>query len=809
MKIIPIFLLIFLSFGACSENKQEQDRERYWRKLLQNSAEDSLRQAEIKKQIRAEAEKFSQKKNNPQKLYDAYREFLLLETSDDSLKAKKIKEKLLLKFPESKQTFELANSEFYDKIYPVWRNDSLKVTIISELLKKYPRTNWRRTMYQYLTYSLNKLNRKEELQKFLQEYRTAFPYDYEPFLRSAKYLENSDSTLALKLARQAYNNSFSYPELKFYPSEEWNLEKRAAPIAATAEYSKLLIKFGNYNKAKEILQKTIAEHKPGVDDETTLASCYLQLANCYNELGDKKKAIRFAATTLIVGDTYNLYSPQADSLLRNLANLQNANSEQILKFVRNLTSYNDVAFSDVTTEYGLKDISASRIAWGDFDNDGFQDFLLNGCRLFKNESGLRFVEITATAFPSGIRANGGLWGDFNNDGLLDIVTKEPENVWLNTGNVFKKVTGQNSLKDNHVSTEGIGLGDVNADGFLDIYLANYEKNYVYEKDQFFLGMGKGKFREATEEANLIPKDKINRAGRGVNFGDFDGDGDLDIFVSNYRLTENFLWVNNGKGEFTNQARSLGVSGNETDGWWGHTIGSEWGDFDNDGDLDLITANLAHPRYLDFSDKTMLYENLGSSKQKFGNIRSRAGIKYEETHSEPCWGDLDNDGFLDLYLTSVYAGRRSFLYMNNGDKTFRDITYQAGVRHFNGWGVAFADFDNDGDLDMLVAGGKIQLFRNDTGNIRNWLEIKVISKNHTDGIGSRLVLSNGNLMLTREIEGGKGTTNQNSLIQHFGLGNEKPPFHLEITFPDGNKYKTVINRINRLLVIEENKIKNLN
>ncbi|RLC51313.1 MAG: hypothetical protein DRZ79_02995, partial [Candidatus Cloacimonadota bacterium] len=197
MKIIPIFLLIFLSFGACSENKQEQDRERYWRKLLQNSAEDSLRQAEIKKQIRAEAEKFSQKKNNPQKLYDAYREFLLLETSDDSLKAKKIKEKLLLKFPESKQTFELANSEFYDKIYPVWRNDSLKVTIISELLKKYQRTNWRRTMYQYLTYSLNKLNRKEELQKFLQEYRTAFPYDYEPFLRSAKYLENSDSTLAL------------------------------------------------------------------------------------------------------------------------------------------------------------------------------------------------------------------------------------------------------------------------------------------------------------------------------------------------------------------------------------------------------------------------------------------------------------------------------------------------------------------------------------------------------------------------------------------------------------------------------------
>ena len=310
------------------------------------------------------------------------------------------------------------------------------------------------------------------------------------------------------------------------------------------------------------------------------------------------------------------------------------------------------------------------------------------------------------------------------------------------------------------------------------------------------------FVEATENSGLIPEDEINRAGRGVNFGDYDNDGDMDIFVSNYRLTKNYLWQNDGLGKFTEVSLEKGVSGVEVEDWWGHTIGSEWGDIDNDGDLDLISCNLAHPRYIDFSDKTMLLVNSGFPDYKFTDKRAAAGIRFEETHSEPALGDLNNDGFLDLYINDVYEARRSFLYMSNGDMTFRDVTYLSGTRHFNGWGVAFADFDNDGDLDILAAGGDIQLFRNDTYPKGNWLQVEILGKDHCDAIGTRLILANKNISLLREIQGGKGTTNQHSLVQHFGLGQEEAPFDLKIRFPGGEVRVVKIEQINRKVVIME-------
>jgi len=141
-------------------------------------------------------------------------------------------------------------------------------------------------------------------------------------------------------------------------------------------------------------------------------------------------------------------------------------------------------------------------------------------------------------------------------------------------------------------------------------------------------------------------------------------------------------------------------------------------------------------------------------------------------------------------------------MSNGDGTFIETTFLAGVRHFNGWGAACADFDNDGDMDLLVAGGKIQLFRNETNKKNNWLEVKIIGKNHVDAIGTRLIFSNDEISLMREIQGGKGTTNQQSLIQHFGLGTLQAPFKLEIIFPSGEKKLLMINDINKIVIIEE-------
>ncbi|HDH57222.1 MAG TPA: CRTAC1 family protein, partial [Bacteroidetes bacterium] len=220
-----------------------------------------------------------------------------------------------------------------------------------------------------------------------------------------------------------------------------------------------------------------------------------------------------------------------------------------------------------------------------------------------------------------------------------------------------------------------------------------------------------------------------------------------------------------------------------DGWWGHTIGSEWGDFDNDGDLDLITANLAHPRYIEFSNRTCLYENRLDEDGIFREVRGEWGIKYEETHSDPAWGDVDADGDLDLYLTSVYPNRRSFLYLNDFEnQRFIDVTYLAGVRITNGWGCAFSDFDNDGDLDLAVGSNDgVHLFRN-RGTDRHWIEFEVRAAG--GACGTRLILKRGQETQLREISGGKGTTSQHSRIVYFGLGESDKPVNLEVRFPSG-------------------------
>jgi len=268
-------------------------------------------------------------------------------------------------------------------------------------------------------------------------------------------------------------------------------------------------------------------------------------------------------------------------------------------------------------------------------------------------------------------------------------------------------------------------------------------------------------------------------------------------VSNYRLQENFLWRNEGGASFTNVAAEVGVSGTETDGWWGHTIGSEWGDYDNDGDLDLVASNLAHPRYIEVSDKTMLYRNTlraaggGPACGLFLERRSDAGVKYAETHSDPSWGDVDNDGDLDLFITSIYSDCGSFLYLNDGSGSFTDVTWLAGARTFNGWGAAMCDYDGDGDLDLAVGSRSgMRLLRNDgasgsAAGERHWLQVRCQgTRSNATCIGARVVVRSGSGTQTREIEGGKGTTSQHSMTAHFGLGRRAGPVEVEIRFPRG-------------------------
>ncbi|MCF7858421.1 MAG: CRTAC1 family protein [Candidatus Cloacimonetes bacterium] len=725
---------------------------------------------------------------------------LLEKSIEDSVKYGEIKSTLCDAYPTSEIVYKFANEDFYNEIYPIWQNDSLKVLAINKLLAKYPQTNWRRTMYQHLTFSLYNLKKEQQLLNILADFRAAFPDDYLPYYLSARYYLDLDLNPqnTLKFAEKAHEIVYKYSKLDFFPVEEWQLEKRSAPVKTAVLLAEIYFKQDNYHQAELILNHVIQNNDLGINDETNLSRCYYWSAKVFAKLNKKETAVQFAIDALIAGDSRNYYTPRADSLLRSMLEYIDLTEDEYQNFILTQSGYNNVTFSDITDNIGLANVSASRVAWGDYNGDGYQDILLDGNRLFKNMEAAKFIEVTKAAFKDTIKGNGGLWGDFDNDGDFDVVTKDPESVWLNNAGSFTKIITSNSISDNKVSTEGIGIGDVDLDGYLDIYFANYEKQYVNEEDQFFRGIGSGEFLEITARADLLPKNGKNRAGRGVNMSDFDLDNDLDIYVSNYRLTDNFLWQNDGTGHFKNTALEYGIAGEEVEGWWGHTIGSEWADVDNDGDFDLITCNLAHPRYIDFSNKTKLYIN---ENGVFIDKRGEAGIKYEETHSEPCWADFNNDGFLDLYITSIYEGRRSFLYLNNRDGTFFDATFLAGVRHFNGWGAACADYDNDGDQDLIVAGGSIQLFQNETKG-KNWILVSIQGKEHSDAIGTKIVLHNSEISLLREIQGGKGTTNQHSIVQHFGLGEIEPPFTLDVTFPNGRMKTMIINKINTVLKIKE-------
>ena len=767
-----------------------------WEHKLVNAGRDSIT---VRFKIQYEARKILKKSEDADARYYAIKGLQL--ALADSSEINPFKNEIIRDFPASKACYEFANQEFYDAIYPVWSDDHEKIIIIEELLLKYPSTPWRRTMYQYLCYSLANAGDSEMLKEYLSDWRNAFPWDYLPwYVSAANYqLMEEDTRLTLEFAQRAYDLSLKTQKPQFYPHEEWLLEKRSAKILTAYTLGKIMVDAGNYSQADSVLTKTINDNLLGIDDETTDCRLHFALAESYAKQGNNELAAAHCCQALIAGDSRNVYSPEADSLLQELTG--STSSQQTC---RKEVEYNDVTFSDITDQMGLKGVSGNRIAWGDFDNDGWEDFLLSGSRLFQNQKGRQFIDVTKDVFRGDIAFGGALWGDVDNDGDLDIITKDPENIWINTDKHFYRFQNKSDFVDNEISSEGMAVADLNKDGYLDIYLANYEGEGKFFQDQLFFGNSDGSFVEVTYRAGAIAyKDKA-LAGRGVNIADYNNDRLPDIYVSNYRLTQNLMFVNQGNGTFKEKAEYLGIAGEEIEGWWGHTIGSEWGDIDNDGFLDLITCNLAHPRYLDFSNKTRLYINSGYPDFTFTDIRRETGIRYEETNSEPAWGDLDNDGYLDLYITNVYEGRRSFLYMSNGDYTFRDVTWLSGTRHFNGWGVADCDFDKDGDLDMLVAGGKIQLFRNDTKNGNNWLQIQVEAAKGHNIIGTRIAVHGRDLILIREIQGGKGSTNQHSMVQHFGLGNRKSGLSLTIEFPSGKTINTTIKEVNSRYIIKDGK-----
>ncbi|MBN2082842.1 CRTAC1 family protein [bacterium] len=736
-------------------------------------------------------------------------------------------------------------------------DDAQRLALIERFLANYPDNYWRHFAWRYKLYTTWRMHQTQALvdsaNAYLAEYpsqpeshgavsRYLFEADLEPelgYASAVRSVELYETVLGLdgsaaSLARLNASTAQEPPQPDHRPPGRRAMFLEY--LGSRYNLGRYELVRGEYQAALELVEPLIALDPFTTEEEHTLAPFQLIAAQVKEADGDPLAAYHYYLAAACAGDSRNRYALQAEQQLPVVAEqlsdreVQEAWAQAV---PAELAGIAIPRFTDVTDELGLKGAGGRRVAWGDVDLDGDPDLLLDGGRLWRNDVG---TTATGGRFNDASRlwgltggAAGGVFGDLDNDGDLDLYSfahgRQADKLWRNEmlsrsgspSTRFVDITAVAGGPTDNYPSEGAAWLDYDNDGWLDLYVGNYEQGGTADElgagtpDLLYHNLGGTRFEPADEAAGLIAPGLTLRPCRGaVAAADYDDDADQDLFVGNYRLTENYLWSNNGDGTLTNAARLAGVAGVNTDGWWGHTIGAAWGDVDNDSDLDLFTANLAHPRYAYFSDKSqLLISTQGILGTMFNDRRAQWGIRYEETHAGPVFLDANQDGWLDLYLTSTYEGRRSFLYLNDGHGRFHDVTFLAGCRVLAGWGAAWADFDGDGDLDLAVGSdGGVRLLRNDTAP-GQWLVVRLSggaganpALSNAAAIGARVTLTTQNGVQVRELQSGSGTGSGNELCAHFGLGNATGVIRVRARFPSGAVVTRALKTGNQVVTLSE-------
>ena len=426
--------------------------------------------------------------------------------------------------------------------------------------------------------------------------------------------------------------------------------------------------------------------------------------------------------------------------------------------------------------------NAYQASWADFNNDGWTDLYAEGI-LYRNDNGnLNHFQTFGCC--------GAVWGDFNNDRFIDFYEFANHRLYQNEGGT--SFTNVSSMLPSLpvVSRQAAAFGDYNGDSYLDLYIGGFETwPTAYHQDVIFMNNAGQSFSMEWAEGGQP------RPSRGVAPFDFDEDGDLDIYVSNYRLERNALWQNDGHGNITDVASAHNATGGS-----GHTIGSAIGDLDNDGHLDIFVANFSHPG----QQAAQFLRNTGDTGgYTFEVMDELDGGDWQESYATASLADYDNDSYLDLYFTTAYPGNHPRLYRNNGGTwNFSNVTSAEGLGgQPPTFQAAWADFDNDGDLDLAGAG---ILYRNNTtGN--NWLQVDLRGDGlnvSTTAIGAVVRAGINGKTVARQVDGGSGQGNQNDQTLHFGLGNSSQPVPLEVTWPDGT-VRTLHASANQKITVDYN------
>jgi hypothetical protein len=503
-------------------------------------------------------------------------------------------------------------------------------------------------------------------------------------------------------------------------------------------------------------------------------------------------------------------------------------------------------FTGATGRYYLPEIMGSGCALFDYDSDGDLDvYVVQGAmldpgkkasealfplpekgsagnRLFRNElvsSGkLRFTDVTdgsgadVNAYGMGVAV-----GDYDNDGRPDLyVTNFGENALLhNQGDgTFKDMTRATGTGDPRWST-GAAFFDYDRDGDLDLFVTNYvdftvggnkvchtgagdvdyctPRAYPFMTDRLFRNEGNGTFADVSISSRA---GSLKGPGLGVAICDVNLDGWPDIFVSNDSAA-NFLWINRKDGSFQEDALATGVAYAQ-DGIAKAGMGVAAGDFDNDGDEDILVVNLV-------SEGATLFRNDGAQFQDASLRHGVDAATIGATGFGAGWLDYDNDGVLDLFIANgavtmiatqrgapyPFAQRNLLLRNPGGSRRFEDATDRAGASLANpevGRGAAFGDVDNDGDIDILVSNnnGPLRLLRNETGSRSNWFEARLIgTSSNRMAIGSRLALYlRDRDPLWRHVDTASSYLSASESRAHFGIGDHSRIERLEVYWPNG-------------------------
>ena len=458
------------------------------------------------------------------------------------------------------------------------------------------------------------------------------------------------------------------------------------------------------------------------------------------------------------------------------------------------------------------------VAWIDYNLDGWPDlYLVNAGRwedlttgkrsvsnaLYRNNQNGTFTDVSKQAGVE--NSNWGLGvavGDYDNDRRPDLFVCNygANTLYRNLGDgTFRDVTASSGVGDPRLSSSA-AFADYDQDGWLDLYVTNYvqfdprtapwpcpfrnlevlcgPKGLIPEPDVLYRNNGDGTFSNMTRETGMAVAPAY---GLGAVWGDYDNDGDSDLFVANDSMA-NFLFRNDGAGRFEETGLLSGMAFNE-DGRAQAGMGLDLGDYDRDGFFDLYVTNFSE-------DYNSLYRNLGNGR--FRDVTYLTGVGF------PSWkllgwgavfADFDNNGWEDLFVSNghIYPQvndsqlgtrfeQRKLLFQNSRNGRFIEIAEQSdsGLNQpCRGRGAAFADFDNDGDVDVAVNNmdGPPSLFRNEEGN-RNghWLVLTLEGVQiNRSAIGTRVMIDNGGERQIREVRGGASYQATNDLRLHFGLG----------------------------------------